>query len=47
MKHLIKIHSKENDLVLDSFLGCGTTAIACEQLGRKWIGIEILENHFV
>lgn len=32
------------NLILDPFLGSGTTAIACEQLGRKWIGIEIEEE---
>jgi DNA modification methylase len=38
---LIKVHSNPNDLVLDCFLGSGTTAVACKQLGRKCIGIEI------
>jgi DNA modification methylase len=32
--------SLENEIVLDPFLGSGTTAIACEELKRKWIGIE-------
>ena len=32
---------KPNKSVLDAFLGSGTTAIACERLKRKWIGIEI------
>jgi len=40
LKHIIKISSKENDLVLDCFAGSGTTAIACLKLNRKFIGIE-------
>ena len=41
MKWLIMPHTKEGDIVLDPFLGSGTTAVACKQLGRKYIGIEI------
>jgi DNA modification methylase len=33
--------SKAGDIVLDPFMGSGTTALACEQLGRKWVGCEI------
>ena len=33
--------TKENDLILDPFLGSGTTAIVCEKLNRRWVGIEI------
>ena len=31
--------------ILDPFLGSGTTAVACERLNRKWIGIEISEEY--
>jgi site-specific DNA-methyltransferase (adenine-specific) len=34
-----------NGIVFDPFLGSGTTAVACEQLNRKWIGIEISEKY--
>jgi site-specific DNA-methyltransferase (adenine-specific) len=39
-EQILRMYSKPTDLILDPFLGSGTTAIACEQLGRKWIGIE-------
>jgi len=45
IERIIKLHTKENDLVLDPFLGSGTTALACERLNRKWIGIEINEEY--
>ena len=41
----IKILSYKNDIVLDPFIGSGTTAIACERLNRRWIGIEISEKY--
>ena len=40
MEYLIKLVSKENSIVLDPFLGSGTTAIACIKLNRNFIGIE-------
>ncbi len=37
----IKRYTKKNDWVLDTFLGCGTTLIECQRLGRNGIGIEL------
>jgi DNA modification methylase len=45
MAKLINIHSKEGDLVLDPFLGGGATAMACLELNRKFIGIEIYDKY--
>lgn len=41
---LIKNSSKENDIVLDCFMGSGTTAVACLETDRKFIGFEIDEK---
>jgi site-specific DNA-methyltransferase (adenine-specific) len=38
---IIKQYSKVNSLILDPFLGSGTTAIACKQLNRRFLGFEI------
>ncbi|MCI6716204.1 MAG: site-specific DNA-methyltransferase [Bacilli bacterium] len=41
LERIIKASTKENDLVLDPFNGSGTTGIACKNLKRKYIGIDI------
>ena len=46
MEELIKIHSNENDVVADFFIGSGTTGVACRNLNRKFIGSEIDEKYF-
>ena|SRR3990167_1316922 len=45
MSQLIKAKSKEGDIILDPFLGSGTTAVACKQLHRNFIGVEIGEKY--
>jgi site-specific DNA-methyltransferase (adenine-specific)/modification methylase len=40
LKRIIIASSNKGDLVLDPFLGSGTTAVIAKKLGRNWIGIE-------
>lgn len=40
MAYLITMGTRENELVLDPFLGSGTTVLACQMLNRKYLGIE-------
>jgi excisionase family DNA binding protein len=44
IEQLVSSSSREGDMVLDPFLGSGTTAVVCEKLGRKWVGVESNES---
>lgn len=46
IKQILEMTTSENDLILDSFLGSGTTAATAHKLGRRWIGIEMGEQAY-
>jgi len=41
LERIIKASSKENNIILDCFIGSGTTAAVAQKLGRRWVGCEI------
>ena len=41
LERIIKASSNEGDIVLDPFCGCATACVAADNLGRKWVGIDI------
>jgi DNA modification methylase len=43
---IIKKHSNENDVILDTFLGSGTTAIAAKNTNRQFKGCEISKEYY-
>ena len=47
VKNLILNSSNEGDIVLDPFLGSGTTAVAAKILNRRYIGVEINPEYFI
>lgn len=46
LEYLIKTFTNENNTVLDSCMGSGSTGVACMNLNRKFIGIELDDNYF-
>ena len=46
LNHFIKLLSNEGDVVLDPFMGSGSSGVSCKILNRKFIGIEINTDYF-
>ena len=45
-EHFISMFTKEHDIILDCFMGIGSTGVACVNTNRKFIGIELDNNYF-
>ena len=46
MKQYIELASQENNIVLDPFMGSGSTGVACKELNRNFIGYELDPKYF-
>lgn len=46
LEYLVATYSNESDLILDPFLGSGTTAVACRNLKRNYIGFELHKEYY-
>jgi site-specific DNA-methyltransferase (adenine-specific) len=46
MEELVSLFMNPGELVLDPFMGSGTTGVACANLGRRFVGVEIDRGYF-
>ena len=46
LEWLLKTYTNEGDLVLDNCMGSGSTGVACVNLNRNFIGMELTEQYF-
>lgn len=46
MKRIVSVFTNETNIVIDPFMGSGTTGVACSSMNRKFIGIEVDKTYF-
>ena len=46
MQRLVELLTREGDMVCDPFMGSGTTAVACQNTARRFVGCELIPEYF-